>query len=187
MTRGRLQRAFKSVKETFFPRWDREKQWRLEFGPSGRFDGRCDRGTKTITYCRGEPHLVLAHEICHAIGGENHGAKWAARLSKVAERAYELGMESFADAISKELELYLGSSTKRTSDVYGVIEDAVLGAPRSACETVLDWVASEAGMEPHQLEDAYKGCRKAYRKAIRKLAALTNRHGRDKTRGNGSY
>ena len=185
MGRGRVQRAFTVVKEAFFPRWDREQQWRVKFSLAGRFDGRCDRGTKTITYCRGEPHLVLAHEICHAIAGENHGAKWAARVSKVAERAYELGMESFADAISKELELYCGSPTKRTSDVYGMIEDAVLGTPGSACETVLDWVASEVGMGRHELEEAYKGCRKAYRKAARKLTALTGRHGKDRTRGNG--
>ena len=128
----------------------------------------------------------MAHEICHAIEGENHGVKWSARLSKVAERAYELGMESFSDAVRTEVELYCGSPRKKASDIYWRIEDAVLGAPGSACETVLDWVASEVGMRRHELEDAYRGCREVYRKAEKKLTALSLRHGKDGMRANKS-
>jgi hypothetical protein len=116
MTEDRLQDAFQYVRKTFFPRWDRKKQWKVEYRPEFK------KGTEqnirnhikrmglkarypdkiNISAIRREDiqriwfyeipkddnvlHLHLIHEICH-VKTSGHGKKWAENMTKAYQKA----------------------------------------------------------------------------------------------------
>lgn len=108
----RLDNLFNEVRSCFFPRWDTNKQWkveaRLEWHQSLRVIdwGFCDDKHKTIRIwpawvCQDDNALrvLLIHEIAHATERCNHQPKWQARCLKAASKAEGMGNQRLADAI----------------------------------------------------------------------------------------
>ena len=101
---------FDEIKETYFPDWDPAKLWRVQL-ESQLSDGclgsaYCNRKTKVIEIWElFAPHddnvmrCLIAHQLCHAIEGTNHGRKWAARFLEAAKTAELRGQKSLAGLI----------------------------------------------------------------------------------------
>ena len=112
-----LNNEFEYVRNTFFPRWDKKKDWKVEIF-SGWVDhltgtdytgkgivpplvGTCNRKTKTI-YLRCAQKESLIHEICHAVSNDHHGERWRNKMEEKAQLADRLGNNILA------LEIRLG-------------------------------------------------------------------------------
>lgn len=114
----RLEDAFQYVRQTFFPRWDRKKEWFVEYLPpkfkkwheedldrqikrdgledrypfKTKLGGICQDFRKciliyTISKKDNALHLLLIHEICHAVSKDGHGEKWFEEMEKARGRA----------------------------------------------------------------------------------------------------
>ena len=96
ITEAELREKYQYVRTTFFPQWDRKRQWKAQLsgGPFAS-NGSCESETKTINInWETDPKdlvLVLIHEIAHAVARDYHGKKWQARMEKAAKRAEEIG------------------------------------------------------------------------------------------------
>ncbi len=121
-----LQEEFEYVRESFFPRWDRKREWKVEYTEeplpvtaedNPYFIACCTHATKTITVLRSEClvgdqlKVVLIHEVCHAIafkafGLLGHGEFWCGRMQVAAEKAARLGMVEMADEISEDVRVW---------------------------------------------------------------------------------
>jgi hypothetical protein len=69
--KGSVEREFETARTTFFPRWDRRRQWRVEgVRDLDGAHGKCFPETKTLKMLDGITGLdltaLLIHEIAHA-------------------------------------------------------------------------------------------------------------------------
>ena len=108
MNGSRLNRAVEYVRNTFFRRWDKIRQWKVKVIPNAPFIGKVNFPKKEI-YIRNvsksdeELHFLLIHEICHAVTGGSHGKKWFNRMLRASKIARGLGR----DKLSKMIESFL--------------------------------------------------------------------------------
>lgn len=132
MKEDRLQEDFQYVRETFFPSWDLEKEWRCIYVPFAKkwadraFDeeikregvehrypiktcimAECDATIGFIRFYRitknDNIYRILIHEICHAITNDGHGLKWREEMKKAYCKAQENGFKVIARRIERDL------------------------------------------------------------------------------------
>jgi hypothetical protein len=101
---------FYEIKETYFPHWDAANLWRVQL------KSQLSEGYQGNTYCNRKAKVIeihelftpndddvmrclIAHQLCHAIEGTNHGRKWAARFLEVAKTAERIGQKPLADLL----------------------------------------------------------------------------------------
>ena len=113
MTSEELEREFESVRQDFFPRWDRGRQWKIEKctqHPEDDYPGYCERGKKVISvysesnsWVMYDLKTLLIHEICHAVTRGTHGVEFIRRLRKARDRAKEIRRMDLAESLEKEI------------------------------------------------------------------------------------
>lgn len=167
----RLQDAFKYVRKTFFPRWDKNNQWSVRIVHDLPIEGRCEKGIKTVSlqYVSGDEdklHLLLIHEICHS-SASGHSKKWSSRMLKAATRAEKAGCSNVADLIRKDVKRTEGATSVNASMVYEFIHLVLNDKLDESYEDFMNYVAREWGMYPDEFEKRFKQCRKVYKKAYR--------------------
>ena len=173
----RLVRAFLYVCKTFFPKWRKGDEWEAKEDPGLPYHGRCDDSSKTI-FVRSTPdeddrlHLILIHEICHAITREPHTKKWRDRFKRAGDTAKEIGRQELANLIYDEV--------RRSSEnvkpprlnerlIYSTIEDVILADSRVSFEEAIEAVAQLWGITGEDVRQ-FKDCRSVYEEAIRMIA-----------------
>lgn len=167
----KLQKAFQYIRETFFPRWDRQHQWRIKIDPELPSQGRCASEIKTIFFkyvpkSELELHSLLIHEICHSSSPE-HGKKWSERMKKARDTARRIGNENLAIKIQDALDNYKRGYAPSAQSIYDKFSDVIMDRPHLSYESILEWIANDIGMYPEELEKKYKKCREAYEKGIK--------------------
>jgi hypothetical protein len=107
-----LKTEFDRVRRMLFPRWDREKNWRVRRDWRLPSNGYCDEKKKIITVKRlDDPQwsrywaldAILAHEICHALTRSGHGRAWQARMLIAAAAAGKSGAARLAKQIREDV------------------------------------------------------------------------------------
>jgi hypothetical protein len=116
MTPDQILAAFDDVRRAYFPRWDVERRWKLEFGTSVQRRGNtgyCDGKTTTIyvhdDVCRMSDsglRMFLIHEISHDVAAPGHGREWAKGMEAAAVRAEQLGEAHVARLLRSEIFSY---------------------------------------------------------------------------------
>ena len=169
----RLQDAFKYVRKTFFPRWDKNNQWSVRIVHDLPIEGRCEKGIKTVSlqYVSGDEdklHLLLIHEICHS-SASGHSKKWSSRMLKAATRAEKAGCSNVADLIRKNVAETEKAASVNASLVYDCIRSRLILGDKldESYEDFINSVACGVGMYPDELEKKFKQCRKIYNKGYR--------------------
>ncbi len=117
-----LQEEFEFIRKTFFPRWDRNGQWRIEVPeiPDSDCAGECLTKPKIIVIdhppaIKEELQALLIHEISHAVSRDRppyHLPEWENRMVKSCIRAADLGMNGLARCIWQHLKVRVEWWTK---------------------------------------------------------------------------
>jgi hypothetical protein len=163
-----LNTEFATVRKQFFPRWDREGRWRLRlvddlFGAQGK----CDSDAKEIKIAfrltGDELHLLLIHEIAHAVTGGGHGQIWQTRMLKAAQQAECLEHPDMALALRKEVEAYKNTPRETAKEVYDRLEDQILiGSFLPTFEQLVEFVSRDYGLSPNEFLQQFRAARKVY-------------------------
>ena len=127
-----LKRECQDVRASYFPRFDKQRAWRVfphqcvrfrfkineGFSSSlrgayldltlGRLSGLCDRKRKLIVVedfpdSPLELTVTLIHEIAHATAGGHNAKAWKPRMEKAIKRAEQLGRFDIVSGLQKEL------------------------------------------------------------------------------------
>lgn len=166
MTKDRLQEAFKYVRQSFFPKWDKNSEWIVKLDLNLPSHGRCFIETKTISlsYLPNEDdalYSLLIHEICHSsIPG--HKKKWFDRMLKASKTADKLGHTKLSEMLWKEVNSYKDSPIIYARDIYAKIRDALVDEPNASYESIINWIAQDLGWYSKEVEKTYKQCKKVY-------------------------
>jgi hypothetical protein len=178
-TKERLAEAFHYVRETFFPKWLKGADWEVRDDPGLPYYGWCDDSSRTI-FVQSTPaeddrlHLILIHEICHAITKEPHTKKWRDRFKQAGDTAKKIGRQELANLIYDEV--------RRSSEnvkpprlnerlIYSTIEDVILADFDVSFKETIEAVAQLWGIT---LEDVsqFKDCRRVYEETSRIISRL---------------
>jgi hypothetical protein len=87
---ARVNSAFKFIRETFFPKWDKVGSWRVKIKKDLSSQGICNARAKSILIQREKPisgslFLLLVHGICHSVAAPSgHGKRWKERMLRAA-------------------------------------------------------------------------------------------------------
>ena len=172
-----LAEAFHYVRETFFPKWRKGDEWTVKEDPTLPYYGWCDDSNRTILI-RSTPeeddilHLILIHEICHAITREPHTKKWRDRFEQAGNTAMEIGRQELANLIYDEV--------RRSSEnvkpprlnerlIYSTIEDVILDDPQNSYEDTIKTVAKLWGIAPEDVTEL-ENCESVYEETIRMIS-----------------
>ena len=180
---NKLRQEFDYIRLTFYPRWDRPREWRVRQVPDLHgARGLCVTESKTVKLDPvgddiDELHLVLIHEIAHAAASLGHDRKWLARMRKAADQAERIGRTELAEMLRKEATGYEESKALGVgshADVYGQIEDLVVieGMHDSDFLEVVDLVRRYAGDTRADFLANYRRARKVYDKAVREAKQI---------------
>ena len=176
-SRRRLTEAFRYVHRTFFPKWRKADEWTVKEDPSLPYYGRCDDGSRTI-FVQSTPeeddrlHLILIHEICHAITREPHTTKWRDRFKQAGDTAKEIGRQELADLIYDEARRSAANQKPpRLNErlIYSTIEDVILADSNVSFDEAIEAVARLWGIT---LEDVrqFKACKSVYQETIKMIS-----------------
>ena len=140
--------------------------------------GRCDSEMKKIRIgskpC--DLHILLIHEIAHAVTSGDHGRKWQARMELAATHAETIGNMEVAEMIRKELEVYRRSPKVTADTVYTRIGDVLLDWPEATFRQILVGVGQEFGISSKEMLTRFPRCRAVYEKAHHQLKWLLPSH-----------
>lgn len=116
MTRRQIIAAFAEVKRIYFPRWDRQGRWTVEFGAiqqlrgsSGYCDSKAAKVFLADDVCGMMDAAILAlliHEICHDVGAAGHGRGWARRMEIAAKQAEKVDSNNVAFFLRNDIFCY---------------------------------------------------------------------------------
>jgi hypothetical protein len=165
------QEAFEFVRMTFFPKWDRQRRWKLRILPRLRSGcGKCLTERQIIVIAPTASHRLLPliiHEICHAAAAVHHGQRWKRRVLKAADTAAAIGLASLAEELRKDTGAYGDEMSRLTAaQVYTQIEDAVITANElPSFKRVAAWVRSEYNFTPSEFHRRFRRAAEIYRKA----------------------
>lgn len=180
---GTIDEEFEWVRTTFFPRWDRKRQWRvIEAENLDGYLGFCDRISKSVLvladHSRHTESLreLLIHEIAHAVSpDQGHGLNWERAVKRSLRKAETLGLGPLVTLIQKDIEehaeevadyelnreRYGNMVSKR--NLYKSIKDLVIESPEISYEEALEYVRVTFTGAPRQVFDRhYPKCRKAF-------------------------
>lgn len=172
----KLKDAFDYVRKIFFPQWRRGVEWTVKVDANLAYYGRCDDGSKTILV-QAVPenddklHLILIHEICHAITGEPHTKKWRNRLRQAGDTAKEIGRQQLANMIYREVERSSqNEKPPRLNErlIYSTIEDVILVDSDLSFEATIETVAQLWGIAPEDVTQ-FKDCKRVYEETIKMM------------------
>jgi hypothetical protein len=177
-----LSEIFDVIRKDYFPRWDREKQWIIQFDGLRSLSGLCEQESSTIWICAQAPErgvklkAIIIHEMCHALRHcYGHGTSWQKVMLRKASIAEEKGEKRLSCLLYDQVRAYEGSPPMRAAEIYGMIEDAVLDQPAASYEAVVTWVAKYLGFFPPELEERYPLCKVTFDKAKRFLDGIRPR------------
>jgi hypothetical protein len=159
--------TFEHIRQTFFPRWDRNKDWSVVLVDDlDGAQGRCEPGVKQIqlaTYWEGdELTALIIHEIAHAAAGVDHGKRWLARMEKAAADAEKMGMGNLAAAIREQIDSYSDGFRVTAAMIYGELEDAVICQPQMSFDQAMDFVRRDCGLSREQFLKRFRRSRAVY-------------------------
>jgi hypothetical protein len=160
-----IETEFETVRNIFFPRWDRKRLWQVEVvGDLDGSQGKCLTDTKTIKILDGVTGLdltaLLIHEIAHAVVNVYHGKKWQTKMMEVAHEAEHIGKHYLAEVLRKQVADYADPDNEMTAAmVYQELEDAVWHRPEVEFEHVVDWLRRDGGMSRAEFLRRYRRAR----------------------------
>ena len=129
----RLQNAYQCVRKLFFPRWDRKKQWKVEYMPQfkrwhekdiaedikregleGEF---VPKKINIGAICQSFRQCILVYNIPRSnvdlyemliheichVNAPGHREEWALNMNEVYYKAYEMDMKDLADMIKSDI------------------------------------------------------------------------------------
>ena len=168
MERGYIAKRFQYVRQHFFPRWDLKKEWKVRYTPNAPFAGRCNEKRKEILinsfiYEDGLD-LLLIHEICH-VRCPSHGLAWQDKLSRMSQRAKDIGRDELSNLILRELHIVRESPPVTAESIYRLIEQCVREVPSISYNDAVNYVAKEHGYKAAELKHKYKRTKEAYERA----------------------
>ena len=145
---NRLQSAFSHVREVYFPRWDKEGKWAEKYDLDLPSQGRCADEKKQIIVSHvnkndDDLHMLLIHEIAHAVTNGGHGKKWQERYRKAGKKAEEIGRKNLAEKVYEDIEMYINAHCEKCSAA--TINDQIR-------DWVLDMVTEDKLVPPTSFE-----------------------------------
>ncbi len=165
-----LQKEFNQIRQTFFPSWDRNREWGIvekmgPYSPHGYLDGKA----KVIGIQSMGPgqslKVVLIHEIAHAVSSISHGKKWQNRMNKSAQKAESIGETKLAEALKEEIRLYTEpfAAVKPTAGaVYNRVKDECLSCARPSFDQVVDCIRYDCGLTKEEFLRHFKRSQRIY-------------------------
>jgi len=168
---GSIEEEFEWVRRTFFPRWDKKREWNLVLLDEGYgAAGRCDWHDRTIKIFdnekpTGDPLTVLLiHEIAHAVARSGHFKMWTNRMELAARLAERLGKSELARLLRADAHGYLDAPHSYTAaEIYNRIGEALIDCPDVSFEGLLEGISREFGaMPPRDILRRYKLVRRVY-------------------------
>ena len=172
MKHGHIAKRFQYVRQHFFPRWDLKKQWKVRYIPNASFAGRCNETAKEILVHRfaneNDLDLLLIHEICH-VRCPSHGIAWQDKLSRMSQRAKDIGRDELSNLILRELHIVKESPPVTAESIYRLIEQCVREVPSISYNDAVNYVAREHGYTRSALKQKYKKTREAFKAAKKRL------------------
>lgn len=161
----RLKQEFQTVRQQFFPRWDRASRWRIrQVADLNGAHGRAYPETRTIRITHlsegDEAAVLLIHEIAHAVGNWGHGKKWQARMEQAAMAAEKLGRTELAGLLRKEINGYRDPVIRVTAGlVYQEIADAAAETPELTFLQVIDCLRRDYGFSRKEFLSRFRRAR----------------------------
>jgi len=148
---------FAEVKETFFPDWDPTNLWKVQLKSqlSDWYLGNAyvNRTTKTIEidelFTPQDDDLMrclLLHQLCHVIGGDEHGRKWAASFLQVARLADLRGQKSLADLIWADAGASWDTKEPNINPILQNMQAALAERPDETAANIIDAAARAMGI-----------------------------------------
>lgn len=173
------EREFDYVRQTYFPRWDRKKEWKLQvLEDVDGAEGQCRYESKTIKIrytVESRLRLLFIHEIAHAAASVGHDKKWQARMEKAAQKAETIGEFELSGEIRKEIEGYEDPENLRPTAaiIYQQIEDTVRDSSTGLpFEAVMDHIRRHYGMSRPDFLTKYKRVQRAFDSATKEREQL---------------
>jgi hypothetical protein len=162
----RLQTAFKLVRNTCFPRWDRKVEWKVQLERILPAQGKCFSKDITISIralpeSNDELHLLLVHEICHS-STPYHGKRWVLRMIRAQQNADKAYMGTLSDLITEELRMYEEGYKISANEAYNLISDFLLSHADASYQAVISAVAKEFGLYPEEFERRFRKAKRVY-------------------------
>lgn len=160
------------IRSLFFPRWDKQHNWKVTQRPAFRGNGCCDNVLKEIvingSFDSSLDELMI-HEISHAATHSYHGKKWQRRMEKAAIKADSIGREELATEIRKDYTAYSDPErcvTMSAGRIYDQVEDAVLDTGgKWSFEEIIEFIADDWGCKSEDLLKRYKRIRSVYNRS----------------------
>jgi hypothetical protein len=148
---------FVEVKETFFPDWNPANLWgvQLKSQLSDWYLGNAyvNRTTKTIEIDElfapqddDVMRCLLLHQLCHVIGGDEHGRKWAASVLQVAKTADLRGQKSLADLIWADAGASWDTKEPNINPILQNMQAALAERPDETAVNIIDAAARAMGV-----------------------------------------
>jgi hypothetical protein len=153
---------FAEVKETFFPDWNPANLWSVQLKSplSDWYLGNAyvNRATKTIEidelFAPQDDDLMrclILHQLCHVIGGDEHGRKWAASFLQVAKRADLRGQKSLADLIWADAGASWDTKEPNINPILQNVQAALAERPDETAANIIDAAARAMGISGKDL------------------------------------
>ncbi len=178
-------RAFDYVRDAFFPKWDRQRKWKLCVNRRLKGGhGKCHTERQTIEI--GPPGtnellLLIIHEICHAAASPCHGQRWKRRVLVAAKTAATIGLDKLAKQLQEEVIAYDNKGMPSlTQQVHDRLEGiALVGAAPPVFEQARDYLLREYNLTEGEFRKRFPRAEKVYREAcearVRREAAREER------------
>ena len=163
-----LAEAFQTVRQQFFPRWERAGRWRLrQVADLDAAQGECSREDHTIRITHlpegDEGTVLLIHEIGHAVANGGHGKNWQARMEQAAVIAEDAGRKELAGLLRKEIAGYNAPVARVSAGlVYQEIADAVTEAPDATFCQVIDCLRRDYGYSWKEFLNRFRRARAVF-------------------------
>jgi hypothetical protein len=153
---------FAEVKETFFPDWNPANLWSVQLKSplSDWYLGNAyvNLATKTIEidelFAPQDDDLMrclILHQLCHVIGGDEHGRKWAASFLQVAKRADLRGQKSLADLIWADAGASWDTKEPNINPILQNVQAALAERPDETAANIIDAAARAMGISGKDL------------------------------------
>ena len=148
---------FVEVKENFFPDWDHANLWGVQLTSqlSDWYLGNAyvNRTTKTIEIDElfapqddDVMRCLILHQLCHVIGGDEHGRKWAASFLQVAKLADLRGQKSLADLIWADAGASWDTKEPNINPILQNMQAALAERPDETAANIIDAAARAMGI-----------------------------------------
>jgi hypothetical protein len=94
---------------------------------------------------------LILHQLCHVIGGDEHGRKWAASFLQVAKRADLRGQKSLADLIWADAGASWDTKEPNINPILQNMQAALAERPDETAANIIDAAARAMGISGKDL------------------------------------